>query len=47
MTKGIHTFRPKSLRRRLRVHGFMVRMRRAVAVIGRRRKKGRVRLAPK
>jgi ribosomal protein L34 len=38
------TFRPRSKRRRLRVHGFMARMRRSLRVIKLRRLKGRARL---
>jgi len=45
MAKGVGTFRPKSRYRRLRVHGFMTRMRRAGRVIRLRRLKGRTRLA--
>lgn len=46
MAKGVRTFRPKSLRRRLRVHGFLVRMAtNGGRVIRSRRLKGRKRLA--
>ena len=46
MAKGVRTFRPKSSRRRLRVHGFFARMRsHAGRVIKARRLKGRTRLS--
>ncbi len=46
MAKGVGTFRPKSWRRRLRVHGFMARMHEGAGRILRaRRLKGRKRLA--
>jgi ribosomal protein L34 len=44
-TKGIRTFRPKTSRRRFRVHGFIERMRaNAGRIIKARRAKGRKRL---
>ncbi len=45
MAKGVRTFRPRSRYRRLRVHGFMVRMRtKAGRILRLRRLKGRKRL---
>lgn len=45
MAKGVRTFRPKTTRRRLRVHGFFARMRsHAGRVLRLRRLKGRKRL---
>ncbi|HEY1074074.1 MAG TPA: 50S ribosomal protein L34 [Patescibacteria group bacterium] len=44
-TKGIRTFRPKSDRRRVRVHGFFARVRaNAGRILKARRLKGRKRL---
>jgi ribosomal protein L34 len=46
MAKGVRTFRPRSRYRRLRVHGFMIRMKHHGGRILRlRRLKGRKRLA--
>jgi ribosomal protein L34 len=42
MPKGVYTFRPKSTRRRARVHGFMARI--GSRVLKLRRLKGRKRL---
>lgn len=46
MPKGVRTFRPKTARRRSRVHGFLERMRRnAGRIIKARRAKGRKNLS--
>ncbi len=46
MAKGVRTFRPKTQRRRLRVHGFMARVAsKAGRILRLRRLKGRKRLA--
>lgn len=45
MAKGVATFRPKTSRRRLRVHGFFARVRsNAGRILRARRAKGRKRL---